>query len=62
MKVYLTKSITNQILFLRDNIYTDDTQIYCTFDTESLDEVIGSHDNCISDIRSCMVDHMQAQT
>ena len=32
------------------HIYADDTQIYCSFDAESLDEVLGSLDNCISDI------------
>ena len=37
------------------HIYADDTQIYCSFDTESLDEVLGSLDNCISDIRSWMI-------
>ena len=30
-------------------------QIYCSFDAESLDEVLGSLDNCISDIRSWMI-------
>ena len=37
------------------HIYADDTQIYCSFDAESLDEVLGSLDNCISDIRSWMI-------
>ena len=37
------------------HIYGDDTQIYCSFDAESLDEVLGSLDNCISDIRSWMI-------
>ena len=32
------------------HIYADDTQIYYSFDAESLDEVLGSLDNCISDI------------
>ena len=38
-----------------DYIYADDTQIYCSFDAESLDEVLGSLDNCISDIRSWII-------
>ena len=36
-------------------IYADHTQIYCSFDAESLDEVLGSLDNCISDIRLWMI-------
>ena len=31
-------------------IYADDTQIYYSFDAESLDEVLGSLENCILDI------------
>ena len=37
------------------HIYADDMQIYCSFDAESLDEVLRSLDNCISDIRSWMI-------
>ena len=31
------------------------TPIYCLFDAESLDEVLESRNNCISDIRSWMI-------
>ena len=37
------------------HIYADDTQIYCSFNAESLDEVLESLNNCISDIRSWMI-------
>ena len=37
------------------HIYADDTQIYSSFNAESLDEVLESLDNCISDIRSWMI-------
>ena len=37
------------------HIYADDTQLYCSFDVNSVDDVIGSLSNCISDIRSWMI-------
>jgi hypothetical protein len=37
------------------HIYADDTQLYCSFDVNSLDGVIRSLNNCISDIRSWMI-------
>ena len=37
------------------HIYADDTQIYCSFEIDSLDEVLNSISDCISDIRSWMI-------
>ena len=37
------------------HIYADDTQIYCSFETDSLDEVLNSISDCISNIRSWMI-------
>ena len=37
------------------HIYADDTQLYCSFDVNSINDVIGSLSNCISDIRSWMI-------
>ena len=37
------------------HIYADDTQLYCSFDVHSINDVIGSLSNCISDIRSWMI-------
>ena len=36
-------------------IYADDTQLYCTFELESFDQVFSSIRTCISDIRSWMI-------
>jgi len=37
------------------HIYADDTQLYCSFDVNSINDVIGSLSTCISDIRSWMI-------
>lgn len=37
------------------HIYADDTQLYCTFDAESLNEVRCLLHSCLSDIRSWMI-------
>jgi hypothetical protein len=37
------------------HIYADDTQIYCSFKINSLDEVLNSISACIADIRSWMI-------
>ena len=37
------------------HIYADDTQLYCSFDIKSLDEVINLMSACISDVRSWMI-------
>ena len=37
------------------HIYADDTQLYCSFDIHSINDVIGSLSTCISDIRSWMI-------
>ena len=37
------------------HIYADDTQIYCSFKIDSLDEVLDRVSKCISDIRSWMI-------
>ena len=37
------------------HIYADDTQLYCSFDVKSKNDVIDSINNCISDIRSWMI-------
>ena len=37
------------------HIYADDTQIYCSFKIDSLDEVLDKVSKCISDIRSWMI-------
>ena len=37
------------------HIYADDTQLYCSFGVHSINDVIGSLSNCISDIRSWMI-------
>ena len=37
------------------HIYADDTQIYCAFKINSLDEILDSIGACIADIRSWMV-------
>ena len=37
------------------HIYADNTQIYCSFAIDSLDEVLNSISDCISDIRSWMI-------
>ena len=37
------------------HIYADDTQLYCSFNVKSLDEVLCSLNKCISDIRSWMI-------
>ena len=37
------------------HIYADDTQLYCSFNVKSLDEVLCSINNCVSDIRSWMI-------
>ena len=37
------------------HIYVDDTQLYCTFEVDSLDDVLTSLRSCISDIRSWMI-------
>ena len=37
------------------HIYADDAQIYCSFEIDSLDEVLNSISDCISDIRSWMI-------
>lgn len=34
------------------HIYADDTQLYCSIDVRSFDDVLGMISNCISDIRS----------
>jgi len=37
------------------HIYADDTQLYCSFDVQSKNDVINLISNCISDIRSWMI-------
>ena len=37
------------------HIYADDTQLYCTFEVDSLDDILTSLSSCISDIRSWMI-------
>ena len=37
------------------HIYADDTQLYCSFDINTLDNVLCTISNCISDIRSWMI-------
>ena len=37
------------------HIYADDTQLYCTFEVDSLDDVLTSLCSCISDISSWMI-------
>jgi hypothetical protein len=37
------------------HIYADDTQLYCSFDIHTINDVIGSVSTCISDIRSWMI-------
>ena len=37
------------------HIYADDTQIYCSFEIDSLNEVLDRVIKCISDIRSWMI-------
>ena len=36
-------------------IYADDTQIYCSFEVNSLDDILGSISDCIADIRHWMI-------
>ena len=40
---------------IRYHIYADDTQLYCSFDVKSLDNVLTVVRDCISDIRSWMI-------
>ena len=37
------------------HIYADDTQLYCSFDAECVNEVIDSLQNCLADVRSWMI-------
>ena len=37
------------------HIYADDTQLYCSFDVNTIQDVMGSISKCIADIRSWMI-------
>ena len=37
------------------HIYANDTQIYCSFEINSLDDILGSISDCIADIRHWMI-------